>query len=263
MGYNGGVLSVGTALYPAIGGALAVFGWYYPFFLTLLAIPVGIFSLIFLKLNKLEKSMNLTLYFREVASTLKSTYVFGLFAGIFLTFIILYGGYITFFTMLLDERFGQSSLQIGVILSSSSIITGIISSQLGRLTLRFHEKGLILTAAILYLLIFLIIPSVTNIWWFVLPIVLFGIAQGINIPSLLNLITGYAQKDYRAAFLSVNWMVMRIGQALGPYLLGIVYIWHGIDGTFYFSALAAMMFILVAAIFIQKEKKSTKTELGE
>jgi len=260
MGYNAGVLSVGTASYPAIGGALAVFGWYYPFYLTILAIPVGIFALFFLKVNKVEKSMELSLYFREVASALKSTYVFGLFAGIFLTFIILYGGYITFFTMLLDERFGQSSLQIGIILSGSSVITGLISSQLGRLTLRFRERNLILMAAILYLIIFLIIPSVTNIWWFILPIVMFGVAQGINIPCLLNLITGYALKDFRAVFLSVNWVVMKTGQALGPYLLGIAYLWYGINGTFYITSLAAMLFILVTVIFIQKDQKNTSPD---
>jgi len=32
MGYNGSVLSVGTAVYPAIGGLLAAFAWNYPFF---------------------------------------------------------------------------------------------------------------------------------------------------------------------------------------------------------------------------------------
>ena len=32
MGLNASVLSIGTGSYPAIGGALAVFGWNYPFF---------------------------------------------------------------------------------------------------------------------------------------------------------------------------------------------------------------------------------------
>lgn len=36
MGYNAGVLSVGAASYPAVGGAMAMFGWYYPF-----ALPSG------------------------------------------------------------------------------------------------------------------------------------------------------------------------------------------------------------------------------
>lgn len=39
MGYNASVLSVGTGSYPTIGGALALFGWSYPFLLPLLALP--------------------------------------------------------------------------------------------------------------------------------------------------------------------------------------------------------------------------------
>jgi len=245
MGYNGSVLSVGTALYPAVGGALAVLGWHFPFFLTLIAIPVGIFALVSLQPAALQSGGSLNLYFNEIGSALKSKLVIGLFAGIFLTFIMLYGGYITFFTILLDEKFEKSAFMIGIILSSSSLITAITSSQLGKLTLRFNEKTLILIASILYTLIFLAIPFIDNIWWFILPIGMFGVAQGINIPSILNLLTGYAKKEYRAAFLSINWMVMRFGQALGPYLLGIVYLYYQIEGTFFFAAGAGVLFILV------------------
>ncbi len=252
MGYNGSVLSVGTALYPAIGGALALLGWHFPFFLSILAIPVGLFTLKFLRPSNLSGGMNLNLYFNEIGSSLKSKKVFALFAGMFLTFIMLYGGYITFFTILLDERFGKSALMIGLILSSSSLITAVTSAQLGRLTLRFSETILIRIASILYFIIFLSIPFISNIWHFALPIALFGVAQGINIPSILNLLTSHASKDYRAAFLSINWMVMRFGQALGPYLLGLVYLHFSLDGTFYFTALAAALFVLVNFTFINK-----------
>ena len=37
LGYNSSVLSVGTASYPAIGSALATFGWFYPFALLVIA----------------------------------------------------------------------------------------------------------------------------------------------------------------------------------------------------------------------------------
>lgn len=250
MGYNGSILSVGTALYPAVGGSLAVLGWYFPFFLTLIAIPVGIFALLHLQPAALQNGGNLNLYFSEIGSALKSRLVLGLFASIFLTFIMLYGGYITFFTILLDEKFEKSAFMIGIILSSSSLVTAITSSQLGNLTRRFSEKTLILIASIIYTGIFLSIPFVDNIWWFILPIGFFGVAQGINIPSILNLLTGYAKKEYRAAFLSINWMVMRFGQALGPYLLGIVYLHYQIEGTFYFAAGAGALFILVTLTMV-------------
>ncbi|NBB77258.1 MAG: MFS transporter [Bacteroidetes bacterium] len=253
MGYNGSVLSIGTALYPAIGGALAIMGWFYPFFLSLLAIPVGLFALFFLDQNKDESDVGIRLYLSEIKSALLSKTVIGLFISMFLTFIILYGGYITFFTILLDEKFAKSSFMIGVILSGSSIVTAFTSAQLGKLTKRFRERTLIRTAATLYLVIFLMIPTVDNIWYFVVPIALFGVAQGINIPSILNLLTGFAPKDFRAAFLSINWMVMRIGQALGPYLLGLAYLYINVEGTFYFTALTAAIFVLVSFFVLQDD----------
>lgn len=256
LGYNGGILSVGTALYPAIGGALTLLGWNYPFYLTLLAIPVGIFAATSLKTAKLEKSQELSAYFKKIGSALKSKFVIGLFITMMLTFLMLYGGYITFLTILLDERFGLSALMIGLLLSGASFITGITSSQLGRLTLRFSEKYLILTAAFLYLIFFLLIPGIKTTPGFIIPIALFGVAQGINIPSVLNLITGYAKKEYRAAFLSINWMMMRTGQAIGPYILGLVYLYYGIDGTFYGTALVAILSILIIVFFIIPSDRS-------
>ena len=253
MGYNGSVLSIGTAFYPAVGGALAILGWFYPFYLSLLAIPVGIFVLLKLEKTGSSNSLNVSEIFSNVASSLVSKKVIPLFAGIFLTFIMLYGGYITFFTILLDERFEQNAFWIGLILSGSSFMTAYASSQLGKLTTRFSEVNLIRTAAILYLVIFLIIPQVTNIWWFIIPVLIFGAAQGINIPSILNLLTGYADKEYRAAFLSVNWVVMRTGQALGPYLLGLVYAGISLNATFYAAAVAAGLFVISSFFFMKRE----------
>lgn len=253
MGYNGSVLSVGTALYPAIGGALALLGWNFPFFLSLLAFPVGIFVLFSLNTATVRSGSGLKVYFNEISSSLASKQVLALFLGIFFTFIILYGGYITFFTILLDEKFGKSTLLIGVILSASSIITAYTSSRLGSLTRRFREHSLILTASVLYLAIFLWIPFVDNIWFFTVPITLFGVAQGINIPSILNLLTGYAPKEYRAAFLSINWVVMRMGQAIGPYILGLVYALFTLQGTFFFTAFVAGLFVLSNLLWLREE----------
>ena len=127
MGYNGSVLSVGTASYPAIGGGLALLGWFYPFFLSLLAIPVGIFVIISLDNPEPDNHKNLKSYFGDVVNSLKSKKVLGLFAANFLTFIMLYGGYLTFFPILLDEQFGKSSFIIGIMLSGSSLIRARIS----------------------------------------------------------------------------------------------------------------------------------------
>jgi len=251
MGYNGSILSIGTASYPAIGGGLALLGWYFPFYLPLLAIPVGIFVILSLDNPDPENNQELTSYLGDVLASLKSKKVIGLFLANFLTFIMLYGGYLTFFPILLDEQFGKSSFIIGIMLSGSSLITAVASSQLGNLTKRFKESSLILTAAMLYLGVFISLPFIESIWLFALPIIVFGFAQGINIPSILNLLTHQAPKEYRAAFLSVNWTVIRSGQAMGPFLLGLVYGLVGLAGTFWTSAVAAVCFIGVAGLMIR------------
>lgn len=260
MGYNGSVLSVGTAIYPAVGGALAVIGWYAPFYLSLLAIPVGLFAIYTLEITGNGNSLSLGIYLREIKSALMSRTVIGLLICMFLTFIILYGGYITFFTILLDERFGKSALTIGLILSGSSFVTALTSARLGILIQRFSSKHLITVAAILYTAIFLIIPVIESIWFFVLPITLFGIAQGINIPSILTLLTGSAPSEYRAAFLSVNWIVMRIGQSLGPYLLGLAYLSSGINTTFHITALAGLLFVIVCFTMLRPGRSADSPE---
>ncbi len=66
MGYNASVLSIGTALYPGIGGVLAMAGWQYPFLLTLLAIPTAILLLLFLKNPEPSKKVSLADYIKEV-----------------------------------------------------------------------------------------------------------------------------------------------------------------------------------------------------
>ncbi len=54
MGYNASVLSLSTASYPLIGGALAGIAWYFPFVMPLLAIPVGLFVIFGIKEPEIE-----------------------------------------------------------------------------------------------------------------------------------------------------------------------------------------------------------------
>lgn len=251
MGYNASVLSVGTASYPAIGGALATLGWFFPFYLSLLAIPAGLFVIFFLRNPTPENGTGLKEYLGNVLNSIKSPTVIGLFTANFLTFVMLYGAYLTYFPILMDLSFGKSSFVIGLFLSGSSCVTALTSSQLGKLAARFSEANLIVTAAIMYIGVFIMIPLIDNIWLLLLPIALFGFAQGINIPSVLNLLTKQAPTEHRAAFLSVNWTVLRGGQALGPVLLGLVYGLIGITGTFIFTAGLAVLFVIIAVMLIK------------
>ncbi len=252
MGANASVLSIGTASYPAIGGALAMLGWYFPFFLPALAIPVGLWVLFSLK-NPANKSREkISKYLKGVLKLLKNRNVIVLFLISIFTFIILYGSYLTYLPLMLDDRHSAQSWQIGLILSFGSISTALTSPQLGRLSSHFSYKKLMLVANGFYILSMVIIPMLGSLWMNLIPAALFGLAQGINLPSVQTLLAGSAPMEYRAAFMSVNGMVLRLGQTLGPLATGLMFSLAGMSATFYTGAGFAVLMAVMLLIFVKK-----------
>lgn len=249
MGYNASVLSIGTATYPALGGTLAIIGWNYPFFLPLMAIPVGVFVLLWLKNPEPENKQSFKEYLKNALQSVKNRQVIGLFIASIITFIILYGPYLTYFPLLLGHSFAASSLVIGVLMSSMSLTTALTASQLGKLSKIFSERTLIKAAFFLYSFALLLIPFVPKLWVFLVPTIIFGIAQGINIPHIQTLLAGLAPMEYRAAFMSINGTVLRLGQTLGPVIMGIIFGFWGIEGVFYSGAgFSIAMFVIMLII---------------
>lgn len=251
MGYNASVLSVGTASYPAIGGALATLGWNYPFLLPLLALPVVFLVLFVLKNPEPTHRQRFREYLSGVWQSIATRQVMGLFLATVVTFIILFGPFLTYFPLLLGGSFAASALIIGLMMSVSSLSAAYTSSQLGRLAKVCSERTLVKAAFVLYALILVMIPSIGSLWLFVIPSILFGIAQGINLPSIQTLLAGRAPMEHRAAFMSVNGMVLRLGQTLGPLLAALVFGIWGIGGAFYAGAGFAVAMFVAAIILIK------------
>jgi MFS family permease len=247
-GYNASVLSVGTALYPAIGGALALIGWYMPFFLPILAVPVGLFVLLVLQSPEPKVRTGLGEYLRSTLRMFRNREVLALFAAGLVTFILIYGAYLSYLPFLLEGSFGFSSLWIGLVMATTSIATAVASFYLGRLARAYGEGRLIKLGFMLYVVTFAAIPLADSIWGIIALILVFGAANGINIPSILTIIAGYPPPESRAAFMSVNGMVLRLGQTLGPLAAGAAFVLRGVGGAFLASAvLGAVTLALLLA----------------
>ncbi|MBW2028229.1 MAG: MFS transporter [Deltaproteobacteria bacterium] len=239
MGYNASVLSIGTACYPLIGGLLAVVGWNFPFLLPLLAVPVALLVLFVLKNPEPQKQQSLSAYFRRILSALNLE-VFGLYLASCVTFIILYGSYLTYYPILIERRFSGGPVEIGVVMSLMSFSTAFSSAQLGRLVQRFSESSLIRASYLLYAAALVLMLWLPNMSLQVLPALLYGVAHGINFPSIQTILAGIAPLEQRAAFMSLNGMVLRLGQTLGPLLMGFVYNFGGIGASFYAGAILGL-----------------------
>lgn len=249
MGYNASVLSVGTASYPAIGGALALLGWYYPFFLPFLAFPLGLIVLFGLNNPEPKNEQKMGEYLSKAWQSIRQSQVIVLFIASIITFIILYGPFLTYFPILAGHDFHASSLVIGLLMSSMSLSTAITSSQLGKLTRRYSKRTLLQAAFAFYGVGLLIMPLIPNIWLFLIPTLIFGIGHGINIPSIQTLLAELAPLEYRAAFMSLNGMVPRLGQTLGPVIMVPIFVGWGIGGVYSTGAgLAVLMISLLVVL---------------
>ena len=254
MGYNASVLSLSTASYPLIGGALAGIAWYFPFLMPLLAIPVGLFVIFGMKEPEFEKVSDFDQYLRAISDSIMKKEVMGIFLLGILTFIILYGAFLTYIPFLVEEKFKLNAPQIGMLLSLSSLTTAILATQVGRLTHKYGSLSLLKTAFLLYLLVSIMIPNVKTLSLFLVPILIFGSAQALNIPSIQTSLANLAPDNQRGAFMSVNGMVLRIGQTIGPMIVGIGYSFGDMNGVYYLSALIALCGLLVLFTMIRPGK---------
>jgi MFS family permease len=249
LGYNASVLSVGTAVYPAIGGALAMFAWYAPFFLPILAVPVGFVVLVVLRAPEPEAPSDLRSYLRGALRMMGNRVVLAMFVAGLVTFVLIYGAFLTYLPFVLQGSFGATALWIGFAMAAASLATAVASFMLGRLARSYGEGRLVKVGFLLYVVTVAAMPFAPRVALLVALIMLFGVGNGINIPSILTVIAGSTPAAFRGVFMSVNGMVLRLGQTLGPIVAGAAYMGLGLTGTFLVSGvLAAGTLVMLVAL---------------
>lgn len=126
---------------------------------------------------------------------------------------------------------------------------------MGKISKKYSERTLLKVTFLIYGSAMALIPLVPKLAVFLVPVVLFGIAHGLNIPCFQTLLAGFAPMEYRGAFMSLNGMVLRLGQTIGPPLMGVIFSLWGIDATFFSGAVLAGLMFLFGVIMIRSVDK--------
>lgn len=247
MGLNAGVLGIGTAIFPALGGLMGELGWHWPFFLPLIALPLCVAVLTRLDLPEPEFKQDLKSYFKSAREIIQSRQAIALFSVTLLTFFILYGPIVTFFPILADTTFDVPPSAIGGLFGASSLATAIASALIGKLSRWFSERTMLCVGHGLYIVAMLLIPFTPHYWWMLLPICIFGLAQGFNFPNLTTMLTSLAPIEQRAAIMAVNGTVLRLAQTVAPMFFTLFY-WIGDLKAVYFAGAAVSVLMLYITV---------------
>jgi len=241
IGYNASALNVGTAIYPALGGMLAAIAWFWPFALPLLALPVAAAVAWKLETPPVNRAQTLGGYLAVARDRLADRRVLGLLAINLGVFILLFGAFLTYVPELLDERFGAPPVAAGIVLAGASVSSGLVATQLGRLSAVVSEDRLIQLSLVIDGGALVMMPLAPAPWGVGAASVLFGVAQGLNQPALQTRLAGLASDASRGILLSLNGMILRLGQAIGPLLLGSALVLGGIEAVFYAAGGVALL----------------------
>ena len=165
--------------------------------------------------------------------------VAGLVGVCLLTFVILFGPQLSYLPILMNDRFDAPTYVIGGVLSGASLTSALVSSKLGRLTGCFSEKVLVRCAFLLYAAGLTLVAVTPTLLLLLIPLVLFGVAQGINLPNVFSLLNAHAPNENRGAFMATNGMALHTGQTVGPLLMASLVGTLGATGAYLATAVIA------------------------
>lgn len=250
MGYNSTVTSMGTMIYPAIGGGVALAGWHYPFLVSLLALPVALLVTLGLENPEPSKNGRIGEYLKKSLSLIKTRQTAALYFATFAAFTMLYGIVLAFYPYYLKEHFASSTLIIGVVISSASLGNMVGAFNMGKLSGVWSSKKMMVTAFVIYMVSLALSYIMPAALFFVLPVIIYGFANGILIPNIQTQISIIAPMEYRGAFMSLNSTMLRAGQTAGPLLSGIILADAGEKYVFLAGGIFSLLviFVIVRAV---------------
>ncbi|MFW6225124.1 MAG: MFS transporter, partial [Bacteroidota bacterium] len=219
---------------------------------------VGLLTYKKLKNPETQNNQPLKDYLNRAVYNLIKPQVVVIFILTLFAFIILYGVLLAYLPFLLANSFNATSVIIGAVISVLSFSTAIAASQLGKLSRKYTTKQILKIGFLFYFVGIISIPFVNNIWLLIIPIILYGIGQGVNIPTIYSTVASLAPMNQRGVFMSVNGTILRLGQTTGPLLMGSLYAFMGIDSIFYAGAFIAFLGFILIIWIVNPEKEIRK-----
>lgn len=244
LGYNNSLMSIASAIIPLAAGSLAGISWRLPLLLSAFALPLAF--LIWFDMRTPAYSSNAPVetlgeYLKAVGRAISQREVMSVLVITVVNFAILFGPLVTFFPELADKAFHAAPAQIGLIMSASSVGTLLVAAQIGRILGRITACQALLLSFVLFATALLVLPFVPGMYWCILPIFLLGIGQGITSPTLLSCLLAAAPYEQRSGVLAVNGTLVRLAQAIGPLIFGLIYSGVSLHAVFIFGGVASLL----------------------
>ncbi len=221
-GYNSAVLTVSLAVLPGIGGLLTDLGsWRWAFAPYPLAFVTAVFVMRTLEPGVVDRSRSPRDQLREALVVVRRRAVLNPVALSLVTFILIFGLMLTVLPVHLEQQFGLSASQRGLVISAPAIGATAGALLLGRIRRGLQPHAVAMLSFVLFAAAYPVLGLAGVIAVVVGATVVIGFGEGLVMPTLTDLVAGSASERDRGAVLSVQTSAIRTGQSIGPILGGV------------------------------------------
>lgn len=245
MGVTAAMLSLGTAVYPLLGGFLAGYSWNAPFLLYALALPVS--GLVLIGLDERETELDPTGqgYLREAIQKIPTRRAVTLYGIMLVSFTLLFGGFYTALPFYLDGAFTLSSTIVGLVTTVALLVTAVVSTQNGRIAVHASQSTLLFMGFALYAGSLLVVALAGSLAVLVGGLIIFGVGSGLVTPTLFAGLSALAPDQFRGGVMSLQTTTIGVSQVVGPTLFTLVGGAVGYQLTLLGASLTATLFTAV------------------
>jgi len=178
-----------------------------------------------------QSSEEFHLSFREMST---SSMIRGLFS--FRLAQALGRGGIAAFLPIFASVIGLGTSLIGILLTVNILSITLFTPLGGLFADRFNKKGLIILGSILFTVLLAAIPLAHSFWLLLTVLLIQGLSTALSMPAAAALTVKEGRKYGMGSTMSIFFLAMGIGQAIGPIMSGAIADWLNLDYVFYVGA---------------------------
>lgn len=217
IGRNSAVLTISLALIPAVSGVLAeTFHWRVSLALSGLALPVAAIGYRVMPAVEFRSQRSIREQFQATAKGFRQPVVLALMIGSFMLFAAIFGIFLTVLPVHLSTEFGFGARQRGLILSTPALGATIAAFNVGRVRERFSIRTVLTMSGALISIAAFGVGVAPTVAFVVLASIIYGMGEGLTIPSLQDATASSAPDGQRASMMAGFVSAARLGQTLGP-----------------------------------------------
>jgi len=162
------------------------------------------------------------------------------------------GSIITFLPLYAHNALQLNASQIGLVISSSILLTAVLQFPFGKLADKLNRRMLVILGSILYLSIVPLIPYTLNFTQILTLNIILGLFGALSLPAASALIIVEGKHYGMGSTMAIFNVAMSVGLGIGPLASGVVLDIWGLSGVFYFCTILGFLGTGIVALLFSK-----------